>query len=350
MNICFTISSLHCGGSERVISTLANNFVKSGHQVSIILVSTCDKTSFYELEKEVNVVALLKNEKRTSYLKRVVDLRRAFKKLKPDVVVAFLPHICIYSYYALRGLRIPLICSERNDPNKYSPKRIKALRKVFSKASGCVFQTNDARKFYGEVKDDRCTIIPNPVYLLPEAINIKPKEEKLFVSVGRLEKQKRFDLLINAFAKFCKKKSDYKLEIYGSGSLKGELTELINNLDINSSVQLIDNNPKWHMEVKKATAFVSSSDFEGMPNCLEEALCLGCQCIATDCSIGGSRDLIDLLDAGLLIKPNCEEELISAFEKADNHKIKINHDGFDILSDKRISSLWIDFMKRVSKQ
>lgn len=344
MHICFTISSLHCGGAERVVSTLANNFVFLKHKVSIVLVSSYEKDSFYKLDKSINLIPLLSTKKKTGFIRRVFSLRKKLKAIKPDVVVAFLPHICVYSYCALLGTKIPLVCSERNNPYTYSKNMQRMLKKIFAHSCGCVFQTNDARKFYGDVHDANSIVIPNPVYLNPKAINYHPKKENLFISVGRLVPQKRFDLLIKAFNEFRQKHESYKLVIYGDGNLKDELLALISSLNAQNYIELRDNNPDWHVDAKKSIALVSTSDFEGMPNCLEEALCLGCQCIATDCPIGGTKDLFNLLDAGYLVEPNSKEQLVIAMEQAAIGGIKVYQGDAAVLSQESISDKWIQFI------
>lgn len=340
-HICFAISSLHCGGSERVLTTLANGLVKDNYKVSIVLISVSTNESFYELDKRINVVPLLSDTKQTFFIKRVKQLKKLFAELKPDVVVSFLPHISIYCYFALRKQKIHLVCSERNDPHQYKRAKKLLLRHCFKKVSGTVFQTGDACNFYKKAKNP--IVIPNPVYLSEDTHNKFPEPKKFFISVGRLEKQKRFDLLIDAFNIFHKKHPDYSLRIYGDGSLKSALSNQVSRSNAEEYISIKPSNKQWHFEAKEARGFISTSDYEGMPNALEEALCLGCYCIATDCPVGGSKYLINTLKNGILVSTGNIDSIVDGLEASLQERQKINV-NYDFLKPKNIQKQWESYL------
>ena len=348
MHICFTLSSLSCGGAERVAATLSNYFVSQGHKVTLVLVSIDHNNTFYKLDENIDVIPLIKTKKDKKPLRRIKILKNKLLEINPDVVISFLPHICIYAYLALRHTKIPFICSERNDPNKYSSFRKVLLKKAFKSANGCVFQTKDSKQFYKSVSNDKSIIIRNPVNLTvdPNKTKGEPKE-KVFISVGRLTPQKNFSFLISTFQKYYAKHADYKLIIYGEGPLRNELENQIASLGLKDVVLLPGTNDSWHEVAINSTGFISTSNYEGMPNCLEEALCLGCPSIATDCPIGGSKDLINLLNSGILIKMNNEEELLDAM----NNIIDGKYDGkvvdYSPLIIENIAIEWLSFIKKI---
>ena len=348
MNICFALSSLASGGAERVASTLCNYFYDQGHKVTIVLVSVSSNNSFYDIHDGIKIVPLMTSKKDKNPFRRTTLLRNKLLEISPDIVIAFLPHICIYTYFALRKTKIPFICSERNDPHQYSFLRKLLLKKAFKKANGAVFQTNDARKFYKKVPDNKACTIKNPVFLDPE-LNIKNiiERKKLFISVGRLTKQKNFDLLIRAFSEFHKANSDYSLTIYGEGPLRDQLTQLIEKLNLTDSVFLPGTDKHWHQTAVLSKGFISSSNYEGMPNCLEEALCLGCPSVATDCPVGGSRELIELFGFGKLISAGSEGELIQSLYELKDNKIPFGTPDYSKVSVEHIGDAWIDFIKKI---
>ena len=348
MRVCFTLSSLSAGGAERVATSLANEFAKMGHQVTLLLVSIDHNNSFYEINSGVDVLPLLKDKKDKKPLRRIKILKRTLLGLQPDVVIAFLPHICIYTYYALRNTNIPFICSERNDPNQYSSIYKALLKKAFKRANGCVFQTKGAQSFYKGVKTEKTRIIFNPVSLnVSDGIIKKKTKDKLFISVGRLTPQKNFDLLISAFSKFLSYYPDYKLVIYGEGPLRQKLENKIKNLAIGNKVSMPGTNTKWHDDAVNAAAFISSSNYEGMPNCLEEALCIGCRSIATNCPIGGSAELINLLGNGHLVEPNNEEQLMLAMKEVADKELDVLDTDYSPLKIERISEQWLQFIENI---
>ena len=351
MRICFTLSSLCSGGAERVAASLCNYFVSQGIDVTIILVSINYNNSFYELNDKINVIPLIKRKKDKIPFFRVKLLRRAILDAKPDIVISFLPHINIYTWLALHKTSIPHICSERNDPKQYGLLYQFLLKIVFKNASGCVFQTSEALKFYKGVKSNNAAIIKNPVFLTFKPKTYYPKIEKTFISVGRLSKQKNFQYLINTFFLFNKQIKGYTLIIYGEGPLRQKLEKLIKKLGLENSVLLPGTNNNWHEIVFHSTCFVLSSNYEGIPNCLEEALCLGCPAIATDCPVGGSKELVEMFETGVLITPNNTDELFQAMKN-----IALNDSGMrkppsnNNLDVHNIGQQWIDFIAGVIKR
>lgn len=351
MTICFTLSSLSAGGAERVAVSLANAFVKKGHKVILLLVSIDHNNSFYELEESIDVVPLIKNDKDKKIFRRIRILREKLLSLNPDIIISFLPHICIYTYLATRKTQIPFICSERNDPNQYNLLYKTLLRKSFKNANGCVFQTSDARDYYHFISDDRARVIFNPVCLnLSNDIVRKQEKDKIFISVGRLVEQKNFPLLIRSFSSFIKLKPDYKLIIYGEGPLRKSLEGQIKNLGLQEQVSLPGNNPNWHDYAVNATGFISTSNYEGMPNCLEEALCLGCPSIATNCPIGGSKDLISLLGYGILINMNDEKQLVSSMLEISEKNYSLENINTEPIELNNISEQWLTFIDKILKK
>lgn len=349
MHICFTLSSLSAGGAERVSVLLANQFIKCGHQVSLVLVSIDHNNSFYSIDNNVHVIPLLKTKKDKNPLRRVKILRKKLIEINPDIVIAFLPHICIYTHLALKKTKIPYICSERNDPKQYSFFRKILLKKSFSKANGCVFQTQDASNFYKKAKKHNSCIIYNPVSLsISPNIERKQQKDRVFISVGRLTPQKNFDLLITSFKDSSLNNKGYQLIIYGEGPLRNHLEFIIKKNNLSNCVFLPGNNPHWHDVAYNATAFISTSDYEGMPNCLEEALCLGCPCIATDCPVGGSKELIKLLKHGTLIQMNSKDQLVSKMiDVSKNGGLLLPDVNYDTLKIEFIAQQWVSFFERI---
>lgn len=356
MKICFCVDSMNAGGAERVVSILSNSFVLLGHDVTLLMTASLKKYSFYNLDKKINFICLCENKKkRVNSIKRLFLLRKCFKKIKPDIIIAFLPHVCVYSYFASRFLKIPLIVSERNDPNN-EIKKVKFLKEyVFKKADGCVFQTEDAKKYYQyKHKITKCVVIPNPISIDKELTsrditNLKYKNE--IISTGRLVEQKNHLLLVKAFAKFnFNRKDKYTLKIYGSGPLKDNILNYANNVGIKEYIKILSPSPNWLYDNIDTNMFVLTSNFEGMPNALAEALIAKIPCISTDCPIGGPKELIKDKINGLLIPVNDIEKLTDSINfLANNHDFakKIansNHILEEKLSVINVANVWLNFI------
>lgn len=195
---------------------------------------------------------------------------------------------------AITGLHIPLIYSERNDPNRVNQRKVdKIYRKIVEhRADEFVFQTTGAQKCYPKKVQKRSVVILNPLDVTGFPTHDFTVEKKEIVTVGRLEPQKNQKLLINAFSELAKDFPDYTLIIYGEGSLRNELENYIISKGLQSKVVLpgVKNNIQEY--IKDASLFVLSSDYEGIPNALIEAMAIGLPCVSTDCSPGGARELI----------------------------------------------------------
>ena len=139
-------------------------------------------------------------------------------------------------------------------------------------------------------------VIPNPVRSnLPESeyirLGVKRKITGKIVSVGRLEKQKNHNMLLESFGLFCSKQKDseYSLHIYGDGILKEELEKKATELGIADNVVFEGFSSNVVDDICDADMYVLSSDYEGISNSLLEAMAIGLPVISTKCPIGGSE-------------------------------------------------------------
>lgn len=115
--------------------------------------------------------------------------------------------------------------------------------------------------------------------------------------------------MINAFAKIAGQFPEYILEIYGDGDLKEILQEQIEELGLHKRIELKGTTSHILEKVYTASLFVLTSDYEGMPNALMEAMAIGVPCISTDCKPGGARDLIKNGENGWIVPRNDIEVL-----------------------------------------
>ena len=138
------------------------------------------------------------------------------------------------------------------------------------------------------------------------------ERKKVFSAVGRLEPQKNFPMLIRAISEFHKREKDYKLVIYGEGRERINIENLIKELHLENSVSLPGRNKDVLNCINDCAAFILSSDYEGMPNALIEAMCMGMPVISTDCPSGGPREIIENEKNGLLIPVNDELRMTQA--------------------------------------
>jgi glycosyltransferase involved in cell wall biosynthesis len=211
----------------------------------------------------------------------------------------------LFDVPACVGLGIKHIISERNDPAHFGGSTITRIvsRLLMRKANGFVFQTKDAQAFYGGEIAKHSVIIPNPLFIgddYPDTQYVGEREETI-VTTGRLNKQKNHPLLIRAFKRIAVEFPEYKLIIYGEGPERQNDEALISELGLQERVLLPGTINDVPAKIYKSSLYVLSSDFEGMPNALMEAMALGLPCISTDCPCGGPRELIYKGYIGMLV-------------------------------------------------
>lgn len=311
--IMFFIPSFAFGGAERVTSYLTKYFAENNYDVTV---GTTTEKIAEEYELHPKVIRF--------YCSNRKDIQLTIKNYKPQLIIIMFAPMAIFVVPAIKKYKIPYIISERNDPNNFAGKKITKMlyQHYMKRATGIIFQTYDAQKYYhGKIKGVS-QVIYNPLILdsFPDIYN--GIREKRIVNVGRLHYQKNQKLLIEAFSKIYDKYPEYTLEIYGDGELKEELSCFIKKLNLEKCVFLKGNRKDVLECERKATLFVLSSNFEGMPNALIEALALGLPVIATDCPCGGPKELIQNGENGTLIPladvnsmASAIDELLSSPEK-----------------------------------
>lgn len=309
MHILFTVASMAGGGAERVISILANRLVREGNQISIIM--TAGDRVDYQMDSQVEMISIggITGGSMTKRFERVRKMRALFKKNENAVIISFGLGSNFYTAAAHLGLKNLLVISERNDPAACPHPRLRNI--IFGCADKLVFQTEDALECFPGKLQKKGVVIPNPI---SERI-MQPyqgERKKTIAAVGRLEPQKNYPLLLQAFADFHKTHPDYTLHLFGKGYLLEKLQQTACELTIAEAVVFEGFAKDVHEKIKDAGMYVLSSDYEGISNALLEAMALGLPVISTDCPIGGSKMCIENEKNGLLVPVKKADDLAEA--------------------------------------
>ena len=305
--IVFFIGTLGNGGAERVVSILTRHFVTSEIQVEIVLYY--DAEPFYRIHPDIKITYVERETGSKNILKNVLWLRRYFIE-NADLVISFLAQFNMIALTALFATGIPVIVADRNDPRhmpKQAPVRI-ARNLLYHLADVVVVQTQHNKDYFSPSLQKKCTIIYNPVDLQDKkGMALRTEKKKRIVSAARLMKQKNQLMLIDSFAQIQKEFPDYTLTIYGEGPFRQELEKRILEQGLSESVFLPGKVQNVFECIADADLFVLSSNFEGMPNALIEAMCLGLPVIST--KVSGATDLIQDGINGLLVDVGDAEQL-----------------------------------------
>lgn len=314
MKICFVIGSLSFSGAEKVLSALIDKLSKKGNKIHVILLQGENK----ENKEQENLITYGVNTS-GSRIKRIIMRKKLINnyinEIKPDFVVSFGYVSNINTSFSLWNNKYKLILCERNDPNyDIRDKFSKIKRKLFYKrADGMVLQTEEIKSYFNYIPNIKKVVIPNPVIEDNTNNEVLFKNTKKIVTIARLDDyQKNQTMLIKSLKKIKEYMPEYKLYIYGNGPDKEKYENLIEKLNLKDSVYLCGKTSDVRDALRDKEIFVLSSNYEGMPNALIEAMQFGMPCISTDCGGGGAKALITNNENGILIKKGSQEDLEKA--------------------------------------
>lgn len=313
--IALYISSLRKGGAERVIANLADYLYERGYRV--LLVTTHKLEDEYQVSEGICRVisepadSELENGRIRNFLTRFGKLRGIWKEYEPDVILSFIGKNNIMALMTSFGFHIPVAVSVRSEPDReYYSLLLKFLAKtLFGSAAGVVLQTKECLDFFPKNIREKAVILKNPVSSSFFRERYQGEREKTIVTVGRIDENKNHQMLVKAFAGIAEEFPEYKLIIYGDGEKKKELQNLAKVLGLQERILFPGNIDNVADAIYKTRVFVLSSNKEGMPNALIEAMIMGLTVVSTDCPCGGPRELIASGINGLLVPVGDENAL-----------------------------------------
>lgn len=343
------------GGAERQITMLANAMAERGHEVYFLVLSEFNKK--YDISPLVHVMDLTAEEKKSIHpiLGRYKALLRTYKEIKPDVAIHYNLQSAYLTAAMPKNLYNKSIYSERGDPyDKEYDGLLGIVRNwCVKRTDGFMFQSEGARDFFGTEVAKRSVVIHNSVSVPVDKYPMPGWRSKKIVSAGRLHEQKNFSLLIDAFAKIAGDIPEYELVIYGDGALRNDLQQKVYDYKLNTRITLLSACSDLWYKIQNASLFVLSSDYEGMPNALMEAMALGLPCVATDCRPGGARTLIEDGVNGFVVPRMDVDALAEKMRYVLTHPDvadTIAHGGRKIAeshTDKNTFDKWEEFIKRI---
>lgn len=307
-HVCFVLPALGAGGSEHVVTSVANHLAGRGARVSVITFEQPRTPPYHPLRpgvalRQLGLPITPRGALRAGrdVLGRVLRLRRALRGARPDLVISFLTRTNVIAVLAGTGLGIPVVVSERNNPALQYPGRLwDVLRRwTYRRAHGLVTMTHGAMAHFPPPMRRRSWVIPNMADARRFARGAEG-ERRIFAAVGRLHPQKGFDLLIDAFAAVAPHRPDWTLRIWGEGAQRGALELQVAALGLGDRIQLPGVSPRPGSWIETADAFVLSSRFEGWGLVLGEAMAAGLPCVSLDCH-WGPADMIAPGETGLLV-------------------------------------------------
>lgn len=334
MKIAYCVNSIrYLGGIQRVTVVKANALAEiPGNEVYILATDNKAGPVVQELSPKVHLIDLdinyyNKNEDRSVLTNMIVGLakgiphkralKRTLRQINPDVVIS----VGMSEKYMLTSMRNRTwkIVREFHSEKNYRSKHARSFfRKTISKCSD-IYEFSYADKKFDRIvvltEEDKATnwqgwknvsVMPNPVAFKcdePSTLN-----EKVVISMGRLEHVKNFTSLVSAFRIVAQKHPDWTLKIYGDGSLKDSLQNQINESDLQNNVFLMGFSNDMERALRQSSIFAFSSLVEGFALVIVEAMECGLPVVSYQCPCG-PKDIITDTKDGFLVPVNDEQML-----------------------------------------
>ncbi|MEE0985199.1 MAG: glycosyltransferase family 4 protein [Bacteroidaceae bacterium] len=373
MKILYSIAGTYnSGGMERVLANKANWLVAHGHEVIIVTTDQRGESPYFPLDARIKCYDLAINYEENngkSFLNKLIHypfkqwkhkrrLTALLKELKPDVVISmfcndasFIPSIKDGSKKILE------IHFSRFKRLQYGRKglwrladwwRYKTDAKVVSRFDKFVVLTHEDKEYWGNLRN--MCVIPNARTF--EVSQSATLEAKKVVAVGRLNHQKGFDRLIDAWSIVDNVVSGWKLQIVGDGELRELLQNNIRELGLSNQINIGRAEKDMVSVYKDASILAMSSRYEGLPMVLLEAQAAGLPIVSFDCKCG-PKDVIENGVDGFLVEDGDIEQLaqkLVVLMQDANLRKQMGSAAYahsERYSEERIMKQWIDLFDEV---
>lgn len=314
--ILILINSFEMGGAEKLLIYFLNQAVK--YDEFDIHVCSLYKKNFFKNElSNCNVKFIDLNLKNKYSLIGILKLINLIKRENYNLIHVHLFPSSLYLYLASFFINkdIKLIFTEHSISNrrrKYFIFKILDFL-VYNRYHKIICVSDRVRESLIEwipIIKSKVVVINNGVPILNNSVNVKQNKIYDILFMGRLEKIKGLDVLLNAMKIIVEKSYNLKLAIVGHGSLKNYLVNLTKMLKIENNIIFINSvhNIKSIMEISKL--LVLPSKYEGLPMIVLEAMSNNIPVIST--KVGGITELIKDKYNGILVEPNNPEDLANA--------------------------------------
>lgn len=332
MKILIAVDGL-TGGAGNIAQIISEYYVNKGEEVYLFLRSKRVK-SRYNLNN-VHIVGEQNHSSLRTYHKEILYLNRLIKSISPDIIVSFLSAISPQILFSQWFTTIPIIVSERSNPFTNTPKRrYKLIRYVSYWRADLITVQFEVFKFFNKSALRKGKIIVTPNMILSSTIkknNYTPSTKISFVTCSSLFSVKRIDLMIKLFSEIHIKFPETELNIYGKGinereqSSKNKLSflkNLISELNLTDAVKFKGHVSNIYECLVKNDIYLMTSEREGFPNALSEALSVGLPSISFKCHDGLS-ELIQNGENGYLINEGDHKSFVdTALNLIRNHSLR----------------------------
>ena len=371
MTIHIFIARMGIGGAERVCVNLANEFAGKGHEVHIVVLNLENDVNTHLLDEKIQVHSLGVSRLRYSF----IAMFKYVKKYRPPFLFVFGNEMAVIlnKMRKLHLLNTPIIVRVLNNVNislskednvsKVVENYLKKAQKQLADMEHVIAQCDAMKEQLLEkklIREEQISRVYNPVsaQLIQKTLEIKvpyAKRDKSRVRqiyfIGRLDPQKNLPHLVEAFSMLNKRMPDICLHLIGDGNLTDAIKKLVEDKGLSGCVSFDGVCKNMENIYANADMVVLSSEYEGMPNCLIEAVGCGIPIVSYDCPIGPREIVVDDVN-GYLVKYNDIVQLAERMEEClkrdwDEEAIRKTAEKFDV---SYIANEYIGLFEKVTRK
>ena len=325
LTIVFVVTILDYGGAQTQLLQLSVQLKKLGWDVRVVSMRFPQALT-EEFAAATIPVASLDMPKGVPDPRGVCRLAKLLRQWQPDVVHSHLVHANLLARVTRLLCWVPVLISTAHNFNEGGRWREIAYRLTDSLCNLTTNVSQAATERYvqiGAVPAHKIIFMPNsidPNYFSPNPESRTSIRDELdlnsrfvWLAIGRLEPQKDYPTLLNAFAEVFRQFPQMILLILGKGALKNQLELLTKTLGLSEQVRFLGIRQDIPQILNAADAYVMSSAWEGMPGVLLEASAVGLPIVATD--VGGNREVVLEGKSGFFVPAQNAKALAQAMEK-----------------------------------
>lgn len=306
---CIFLADLHGGGAERMMVELAAGFAARGVSVDLVLARAAGPY-LSEVPTAVRIVDLAAGR----VVRAIEPFARYLREVRPEVVFTTLQHASLAALTARwrAGSDAVLVLREATTPSRRRLGRLDVkgrlqnllMRVAYASADGVVAVSegvaDDLHASYGVSREKIWTLysplVTDDLEALsrnePADLGIGESEVPILLAVGALRPYKGFRTLLDAVAR-VRRQREVRLVVLGEGEQRAVLERQASDLGLEDAVSFLGFRPNPFAYMARADVFVLSSEREGLPGALIQAMACGCPVVATDCASGPAEVLED---------------------------------------------------------